>query len=171
MHNQVATQHRRKWNVRQGDLLLFIAFVLFFPCSGYAKDGGPSYDASAQLTPQQFERVKICKNLLQEADLKSLDETVEELEQARNPEQNLQILEAIALTYSEISKEQKVEAKADKEWLHSMVALNMAYLQLGGGEGGRDTALNRLIRGKLKEHLSTALLHDPELFHSVSDWE
>ena len=147
-------------------LFLTILFLLL-PCLVYAKMDGQTQGLSTQLTPKQFERVKVCKDLLQEVDAKSLDDMVSDVEQTSSPEENLQILEAVAQTYSEIVKEQKVEEKENKEWLHSMISLNMAYLQLGGGEGGGDTPLNRMIRRKLKEHLSSLTMHDSALFHSL----
>ena len=47
--------------------------------------------------------------------------------------------------------------------------LNMAYLQFGGVQGapGSTTALNRLIRRKLKEYLSANALKQLGVFYSL----
>lgn len=121
--------------------------------------------AFAQLTPQQLERVKVCHRLLEGAQNKSVQEMSTDIEQMPSPEKHLQILEAVALTYSEIVQEQKIEEQDRREWLHSMIALNMGYLQLGGAGSG--DPMHRMIQRKLKAHLSPALLKDPELFQSL----
>lgn len=121
--------------------------------------------AFAQLTSQQWERVKVCHRLLEGAQTKSVQEMSSDLEQSSSPEKHLQILEAVALTYSEIVQEQKIEEKDRKEWLHSMISLNMGYLQLGGSGSG--DPVHRMIQRKLKDHLSPQLLKDPELFQSL----
>lgn len=127
------------------------------------------YNSQSRLTPQQIERVKACKQLLEGADQKSLETSIEGVESSPHPEENLQIMEAMAKTFSEIALEYKVESQKKKEWLYSMVELNMAYLQLEGAQGGagvRD-ALNKLICRKLKEYLPARLLKNPGLFYSV----
>ena len=112
------------------------------------------------LTQQEIQRVKAVKELLQGVDTKSLQETIDELEKSRHPLLNLQIKEAMAKAYTDIVKEINVVDEKRKEWLYSMVNLNMAYLQFGGAQGkyGSTTELNRLIRKKLKEYLPPHLL-------------
>ena len=149
----------KKW------LIFGFCLILFSPV--YAED---IYREGSGLTPLQIERLKVCRELLQEVDNKPLQTRIRELEKAPYPEENLQILEAVARTYDEIVREQKVEGQKNKEWLHSMITLNMAYFQLGGlhASDGNQDPLNRLIRHKLKEYLSSALLNRPEIFTSVN---
>ena len=111
----------------------------------------------------------MCKSLLDEVDSKSLQRTIAELEASRYPELNLQIMEAMARTYTEIVREQNVARLKDKEWLYAMIALNMANLQFGGAveKEGRDASLNRMINRKLKEHLPSQALNHPGFSKSV----
>ena len=143
-------------------IFLRLIFLLFlFPIqSSYAQDS---------LTPQQVERVKVCKNLLEEIDTKSLQRTINELEKSLDPEMNLQIMEAMARTYVDIVRENNVVELKNKQWLYSMITLNMANIQFGGGvdEESRDAPLNRLIQRKLKEHLSPELMNHPGFSKSV----
>jgi len=140
-------------------LFLFILFFL------------PAVPSSAQrsLTPQQIERVKTSKQLIEEVDSKSLQRTIDELEESRYPDLNLQIMEVIVRTYADIVKENNVVGLKNKQWLYSMIALNMANLQFGGnvGKGGRDTSLNSLITHKLKKYLPEEAMHHPGFSKSV----
>lgn len=124
---------------------------------------------SGHLTPQQIERVQACKRLLREVDFKSLPMTIAELEHTPYPEENLQVMEAVAMTYADIVKEHSVDDDENKKWLHGMIMLNMAYLQLGGDQYavGGNAPLNRLIGRKLREHLPPDLLNHPGLFHPL----
>lgn len=109
---------------------------------------------SGSLTMQEIERIKSLKSSLYEVDHKTLDQTMRELAVDGHPRLNLQIREVMAKTYEDIVKEQNVQGKSKKEWLYSMIALNMAYLQFGGSPSERNTTLlNRLIRYKLKKYL------------------
>lgn len=125
---------------------------------------GPAYADS--LTSGQIERVKASKELIQDVDKKSLRQTVDELESMDYTEENLQIMEAMARTYAEIVRNQDVRDPAKKEWLYGTIALNMAYLQMGGSTNavGGNAPLNRLIRRTLQENLSEELQHHPVLF-------
>ncbi|HLF18874.1 MAG TPA: hypothetical protein VI749_08290 [Candidatus Omnitrophota bacterium] len=127
-----------------------------------------AYPVRAQLAPAQLERVKAAKELLKEIDTTSVEETVEKLSQSVYPEGDLMIMEAVASTYRDMVFEHQVEGQEKKEWLHSMVLLNMAYFQMGGsGEEEGDTGLNIAIRRKLKQYLSADLMADRRLFHSL----
>ncbi len=155
-------------------ILIILISILFISSPAYAqgKSSGPKQDSYSkrQLTPAQLERVKVCKLILQDVDKKSLQQTNEELSRLSYPEENLQILEAMAKTYADIVREVKVEKQTQKEWLYSMIELNMGYLQLGGvkgGDGGQDEPLNRRIRYKLRTYLPSELLNHPALFHSL----
>ena len=101
--------------------------------------------------------------------MKSLWESISELEKTRHPEINLEMKEAMARTYVDIVKEINVQGQKKKEWLYSMVCLNMAYLQFGGSQGkpGSTTELNRLIRQKLKEYLPPNALQQPGYVYSL----
>lgn len=124
----------------------------------------PAYADS--LTSSQIERVKASKELIEDVDKKSLRQTVDELENMAYTEENLQIMEAMTKTYVNIVKWQDVRDLSKKEWLYGTIALNMAYLQMGGSTNavGGNTPLNRLIRRTLQEHLSPELLQHPDLF-------
>jgi hypothetical protein len=128
---------------------LFI--FIFLATSAHALD---SYQPH-HLTAQEIDRLKVVKKLLDGIDTKSLWETISELEKSRHPHINLEVKEAMAKAYVDIVKEINVEGQKKKEWLYSMVCLNMAYLQFGGSQGnpGSTTELNRLIRKKLMEYL------------------
>ena len=75
----------------------------------------------------------------------------------------------MAKTYTDIVREINVKGQKKKEWLYSMVCLNMAYLQFGGSQGkyGSTTELNRLIRKKLKEYLPGDVFKQSGYLHSL----
>jgi len=126
--------------------------------------------ASARaFTAQDIQRVKAVKQLLEGIDTKSLQQTMDELGKTRHPQLNLQIREAMAKTYTDIVKEENVSGQKKKEWLYSMVCLNMAYLQFGGYQGAREntTTLNRLIRRKLKEYLPADVFKQHGFLYSL----
>lgn len=141
--------------------LLFLIIFIFLAASAHAQGDFP--------TPQDIERVKAVKAFLYGIDTKSLRETIDELEKTRHPQINLQIREAMAKTYTDIVREINVKGQKKKEWLYSMVCLNMAYLQFGGSQGksGSTTELNRLIRQKLKKYLPPNVLKQPGFFYSL----
>ena len=125
--------------------------------------------AQDTLSPEQIERVKTCKHLIEEIDTKSFQRTVDELENSRYPELNLKIMEAMTRAYADIVRENQVKGLKNKQWLYSMITLNMANLQFGGGveKEGRDAALNRFIQRKLKEHLPADIINHPGFSKSV----
>jgi len=124
--------------------------------------------ARGDLTPSQIKRLQACVHLLGDVDPQDFEARREGLERGRDTEANLVLLEAVARTYSEIVEEQQVTSQDGKEWLYSMVTLNMGYLQLGGSKvKQRDTALNRLIRQKLKFHIPARMLEDEDLFYPL----
>ena len=139
---------------------LLVVFT-FLAASAHAQGNFP--------TSQDIERVRAVKALLYGIDTKSLQETIEELGKTRHPQINLQMREAMAKTYADIVREVNVEGQKKKEWLYSMVCLNMAYLQFGGGQGtpGSTTSLNRLIRRKLKEYLPPHALKQAGFLYSL----
>lgn len=158
--------NRRDWKI------IFCVIVFSFSSLAAADQAGGGRDRSEDsgyLTPQQIERVQACKRLLREVDFKSLPMTIAELEHTSYPEENLQVMEAVAMTYADIVKEHSVDDDENKKWLHGMIMLNMAYLQLGGDQYavGGNAPLNRLIGRKLKEHLPPDLLNHPGLFHPL----
>ncbi len=161
--------NRRDWK----NLLCIIVFSFSSLAAAEQTAGGrdrfPDTGDSGYLTPQQIERVQVCKRLLLEVDSKPLPKTIVELEHTPYPEENLQIMEAVAMTYADIVKEQTVDDDKNKKWLYGMIMLNMAYLQLGGDQYavGGNAPLNRLICRKLREHLPPDLLNHPGLFHPL----
>jgi len=146
---------------------LFFALVIFISLAASVHAEG-SYKAR-YLTASDIERVKALKVLLYGVDTKSLQETINELEKTRHPQLSLQMKEAMAKTYVDIVKEINVEGQEKKEWLYSMVCLNMAYLQFGGTQGkyGSTTELNRLIRQKLIGYLPPGVLKQSGFLYSL----
>ena len=137
--------------------LIFILSILLIPLQVGA----------ASLSPQQIARVQEVKKLLGAVEPRPVDAIVEELSRSRFPEGQLQILEAVAQTYRDMLIEFTDKSKDKKEWLYSMVRLNMAFFQFGGSSEQNDTGLNITIRRKLKKYLSPELLANPKLFYSL----
>ena len=121
------------------------------------------------MTAQEIQRVRAVKELLEGIDKKSLQETIDELEKTRKPQINLEMREAMAKAYTDIVRDFNVEGQKKKEWLYSMVCLNMAYLQFGGGQGPSDstTSLNRLIRQELRKYLPPDILKQPGFLYAL----
>jgi len=156
---------------------LIIFLILFltppvFAAEKYSSEGQDSY-ALSFLTPEQVERLKECRHILRNVDQRPFSAVVKDLKKSGRPEANLQILEATAKTYADIVEEQNVTTIKSKEFLYSMVQLNMAFLQLGGDArnvgGGKDGPLNRLICRKLKIYLPPELFSSGA-FHSTDEW-
>jgi len=117
--------------------------------------------AGSGLTEQDMERIKAFTALVRDLDMKSLQQTVHEIEEADYPQLELQIKEAVAKTYADIVVEQTVVEQKQKEWLYSMVTMNMAYLQFGADPDDSGTVLNRIIRRKLMKYLTSEILNHP----------
>ena len=120
------------------------------------------------LTAPEIEHVKAFKKLIRDVDGKSLMQTIAEIETAANPQLELQMQEAIAKTYADIVLEEKVGDLKQKEWLYSMVTINMAYLQFGAKQDDSGNALNRMIRKKLREYLPPEVLSSPEFLRKLN---
>ena len=145
--------------------LLLLIFLLLCVSPGQARE-----NCRSSLNAQEIEHVKESKNLIRGVDKKSLQATLNELESTQCPPMNALIMEAMARTYDDIVVEQKVEEQTKKEWLYSKIQLNMAYLQLTGGQQrGDNDPLNRLIRWKLKQYLPAEIFTDPRFFHEVKE--
>jgi hypothetical protein len=140
--------------MKRNPLLIILIFFIFFVPIGKTYSG-------VGLNEQEIERVRAFKQLIQEVDKKSLQQTIDDLEETGNPLLNLQIKEAMAKTYADIVREQNVTDPEQKEWLYSMVAMNMAYLQFGAMQDASDNGLNSLIRRKLKQYLPTSIFTQP----------
>ncbi len=145
-------------------VFLFCVFLFSVSPAGAAKN------CRGYLNSDEIARLKESKALVREVDLKSLDKTVQEMERSACPPMNAIIFETVARTYDDIVREKKVTEKKNKDWLYSKIQLNMAYLQLTGGQIPGDTdPLNRMIRYKLKEYLTEDILSDPRFFHKVEE--
>ena len=131
-----------------------IILVIIFLCVAFSAHASKIH---GRLTPEDIERVKAFKGLVHEVDAKSVHQTVAELEQTSHPLLNLEIKEAMAKAYADIVREQKVVGLKNKEWLYSMVGLNMAYLQFGGSKNAEP--LNKLICQKLKAYLPANIVN------------
>jgi len=138
-------------------IFILLILMLTAPLAGFA----------GTLTPAQINRVTVAKQLLGGADPRTVGAISAELAKSRHTEGDLQILEAVAKTYKEMITEYPQATQSKKEWLHSMVLLNMAFFQFGGNSEANDTGLNITIRRKLKKYLSPELLADPNLFYSL----
>ncbi len=121
------------------------------------------------LTAEEIGRLKAVKAILGNIDPKSLGQYIAELEQSKDPLKSLEMKEAMAKAYADIVQEEEVQGQKKKEWLYSMVCLNMAYLQFGGSAGtSRDsTDLNRLIRRKLIAYLPAHALQQPGFVYTL----
>lgn len=151
--------------MRRKNRFSIIVILIFWATSAYA-DGNFK---ARYLSEQEIERVRVIKEMLAGIDKKSLNETIVELEKTRHPLMNIQMKEAMAKAYTDIVREVDVEGQKKKEWLYSMVCLNMAYLQFGGGKGtpGDTTSLNRLIRQKLIEYLPSNISKQSGFLYSL----
>jgi len=156
-------------------LFLIIFFFLAVPSleiqaqSVYGQNPVFKNFTSRHLTEQEIQRVKAVKQLLHGIDSKSLQQTIDDLGKTHYPQVNLEIREAMAKTYADLVKEYNVVGQKKKDWLYSMVCLNMAYIQFGGGQGNsaNSTSLNRLIYRKLKEYLPLHALKQHGLLYSL----
>lgn len=144
-------------------LLLIVFIFLTAPAHAQTSHG------SGYLTTQEIERLRAVKELLGGIDRKSLQETVSELKKSHHPEINVEMQEAMARTYMDLVRDFNIDGQKKKEWLYSMVCLNMAYLQFGGSPGkyGSTTELNRLIRQKLMKYLPADILKQPGFIYSL----
>lgn len=145
--------------MKQAKQFFFLIIFLFLSSSVRAE----------YLTGQEIQRVKAVKQVLSGVDGKSLQQTIDELGKTRYPHLNLIMREAMARTYVDIVRDNNVVEQKKKAWLYSMVCLNMAYVQFAGFQGSRTsaTALNRLIRRKLREYLPADILKQPGFFYSL----
>ena len=137
--------------------LLPLVIFLFFISSVYAEGKW------GHLTVPEVERVRALKRLIGGVDSKTVQQTIAELEKMDYPQVNLQMKEAMAKTYVDIVRDKNIEGQGRREQLYSMIALNMAYLQLGGTQdkAGSAEPLNRLIRKKLREYLPPKIFSSP----------
>ncbi len=141
--------------------VIFISFLLVVTVV-QAKEQRQGLNAP-RLSEQDIEQLKEAKALLNDVDRKSLAQTIIEMEKTKYPQVNVQMRQAMARAYADIVKEHKIEGQKKREWLYSMINLNMAYLQFGGSQdpAGQSKSLNKLILRKLKEHLPSEMLNHP----------
>lgn len=143
--------------------LVVLAVVCVLPA-----EAGQSCRSS--LTEEEIGYVKESRTLVRDVDPRSLQKTVDELEAVECPQIQAVIFEAMAKAYDDISRENNVAEQKKKEWLYSKIKLNMAYLQLTGGNfKGDGDALNRRIRYLLKEYLGPEVLQHPAFFQKVKE--
>jgi len=144
----------------------FLLVIIFMLLASFAYADG---NYKSRLTSQEIERVKAAKELLIGVDSQPMWKTIEELQKSRHPLVNIEMKEAMAHAYTDIAQEFKIDGQKRKEWLYSMVCLNMAYLQFGGAQGksGSTTELNRLIRQKIKDYLPANILNQPGFIYSL----
>jgi hypothetical protein len=124
---------------------------------------------ASPLSLKEIERLKEVKRQLKDVDTKPLMISIKELERTKYPSLHLRMREAMARVYLDVAEELKVKEQKKKDWLYSMVVLNMAYLQFdGGGKGDSKTEpLNQLIRRKLIKELTPEVLEHPGFHYSI----
>ena len=145
----------------------FLLLITLVSISGAVN--AQEYYGHRHLTSQEIDRVRQVKELLSGVDTKPLRETIKEIEKSKHPQTNIELQEAMAHAFLDIAKENNVEGIKKKQWLYSMVCLNMAYLQFGGtlGKYGSTTELNRLIRQKLIAYLPRNINTQPGFLNSL----
>lgn len=138
-------------------IITLLMFFFIFSNFTYARS------IKEHLSEADVARVKEIRELVYEVQKKSWQQMVEAIEKTQYPKVNLAIQEAMAHTYADIVREQNVQGQGKKEWLYSMIALNMAYFQFGGDKdsAGGTKNLNKLIRYKLKTYLPAGIFNDP----------
>lgn len=119
------------------------------------------------LNQEDIEELTKIKGMVKDVDHKPLAQWIKEVEKTQYPRLNIVIKEAMAKAYVDIVKEQAVVDIKKKEWLYSMVALNMAYLQFGGGDSNHAPDLDRLIRRKLKGYLPAGIVSEQGFHYSL----
>lgn len=122
-----------------------------------------SVHAAQPLDAEQLNRLRTVRWILDEVDKRSFGEIVQDLQKTTFSEGHLQLLEAVAQTYKELLVDYQIAGLEKKKWLHGMIQLNLAYLQLGGAQQNTASALNALIQQKLLRHLPPETLSDPRL--------
>lgn len=149
--------------IMKAGLSFFRIFVTLMAAMAIA---GPALANS--LSAGQMSRLQDYKALIREVDGMSLQEDIRRLEQSGYPEQTLQIMEAMARTYTDLIREQNIQALPDRRWLFSMVQLNMAYMRLAGSPDVQGTnSLNRMIIKKLRSYLPETLMRHPAFFDAM----
>ncbi|MCK5014971.1 MAG: hypothetical protein KAS66_14255 [Candidatus Omnitrophica bacterium] len=125
--------------------------------------------AGANFTQAQTHRLIKAKALLMDTEDRSADDLIKEFEKTGLPHEHLDIYEAIAATFRDITTEYGENSPQSRERLLGKIRMNMAYFQLGGPDTDQpgDGELNRLIRRKLKKYLPKDIWDNPELFHSL----
>lgn len=124
-------------------------------------------DLRGALTAQERDRIAAFKELFCDVDTKSLRETIREIESAEYPQIELVTQEAVARTYADIVLQEKVVDQNQKEWLLSMIRINMASLQFGSSKDETGNVLNRLIRTKLKNYMPPEILTHPGFLQKI----
>ncbi|HSV43575.1 MAG TPA: hypothetical protein VLJ10_03385 [Candidatus Bathyarchaeia archaeon] len=120
-----------------------------------------------RLGARERERIRAMKDIVRGVDGKTLEQTIRDIENADDPQLELQIKEAIAKTYADIVLQEKVVDQKQKEWLYSMITINMAYLQFGGSGDDSGNGLHRLIRNKLRDYLPPEVWTRPGFLQTI----
>lgn len=134
-----------------------ISVVIILLTLSASAHAGPALDAG------QFSRLRAVKFILNDVDVRSIEEMARDLQKTSFPEGHLRLLEATAKTYNDLIHDYPQATRERKKWLYGMVQLNLAYLQLGGGETAATSALNTLIQRTLLKYAQPETLSDPRL--------
>lgn len=129
----------------------------------------PSFaQAGRALSAKDMDRLKAVKEVLRDVDTKTLNQTIADLERTGYPALNLKLREAMAQAFTDIVEEQKVVGRSKKQWLYSMITLNMAYLQMVGGPNidAKTQPIDKLIRRKLVNYLPENIYQQPGFMFS-----
>ena len=139
-------------------VFLIVFLILAFPAT-----------ADTNFTQAEIRRLTEARALLMDTEKRSRDEIIKEFDETGLPREHLEIYEAIAATFRDITNKYGENSPQSREQLLEKIRMNMAYFQLGGPDteqpGGSE--LNRLIRRKLKQYLPEKIWDNPKLFHSL----
>lgn len=144
-------------------LRVLILFVIVFSQSTLA------WSATTRLSADDIARIKAYKMAVSDVEKKTVVELIQEIEKSHYPQVAITLKETMAKAYEDIVKEQRVVGVKKKEWLYSMINLNMAYLQFAGLKGSTKNTdpLNKLIRYKLKTYLPETIINQPGFHISI----
>lgn len=141
-------------------ILMFVV-LLTAPHTAAAESGGSTFRA----------RIMRAQTLVAEHDLRSVDEIWTELQGSVSAEGNLQIYEAVAETYRDLTADGKIAGEAEKRGLYDKIRMNVAFIQFGGDPNyGGGAKINLWIRRSLMKYLSRDLINDDTMFHSADEW-
>jgi len=108
--------------------------------------------------------------MIEEVESRPVEQILEAFNRAPAPEANLQIYEAVALTYRDLVRRKDITEPGAKILLYNQIRMNVAYLQFGGdAESGKSKKLDLWIRQTLLRYLPREVLENEKIFYAL-DW-